>query len=106
LIDSIPDSAELNSRLITLLREKNIQRVDEAVNTFWHILEQMEESVRTLNKNAPNNIYVMRILKMITDFVISTGCDTIVTSTQKSYGKSIFQLLKDKLEKKYIANHG
>lgn len=106
LIDNIPDSAELDSRLITLLREKNIQRVDEAVNAFWHILEQMEESVRTLNKNAPNNIYVMRILKMITDFVISTGCDTIATSTQKSYGKSIFQLLKDKLEKKYIANHG
>lgn len=106
LIDNIPDSAELDSRLITLLREKNIQRVDEVASTFWHILEQMEESVRTLNKNAPNNIYVMRILKMITDFVISTGCDTIATSTQKSYGKSIFQLLKDKLEKKYIANHG
>lgn len=71
-------------------------------NDFYMLLETMENAVRTINKSAPNNIYTMRTLKMITDFVKSTGCDTIATTTQKSYGKSIYQTLINKLEEKLL----
>ena len=104
LVKNIPDANTFSPRLNVALMKKTTEMVDFALSGFYDILHGMEEIVRSLNKNAPNNIYTMRILKMITDFVISTGCDTIATSTQKSYGKSIYKLLKNNLEKKYSIN--
>lgn len=105
LISSIPDDTQFKSALQRATIDRSVDMLDLTKNRFFYILETMENSVRTINKQAPNNIYTIRALKMITDFVKSTGCDTISTTTQKSYGKSIYLTLMNKLEEKLIKNH-
>lgn len=105
LINSVPDDTQFKSALQRATIDRSVDMLDLTKNRFFYILETMENSVRTINKQAPNNIYTIRALKMITDFVKSTGCDTISTTTQKSYGKSIYLTLINKLEEKLIKNH-
>lgn len=105
LINDVPDDTQFKSALQRATIDRSVDMLDLTKNRFFYILETMENSVRTINKQAPNNIYTIRALKMITDFVKTTGCDTISTTTQKSYGKSIYLTLINKLEEKLLKNH-